>query len=114
MKTEEQKKAEQPIQEFETKKKNKKTTSQMQYDTSNYAIPPNIRKQFRTLEDTLFLEDHSILDFKATKNELESFLVEMRFNLDNYGPLEKYIDPTNRETFLAEINKAYDWLYGEG
>src|SRR4051794_24577927 len=86
----------------------------MTVDTSNYAIPPNIRKQFRQLEDTLFAEDLSILDFKATKNELESFLVEMRFNLDNYGPLEKYIDPATRESFLSEINKAYDWLYGEG
>lgn len=86
----------------------------MTYDTSNYAIPPNVRKQFRQLEDTLFAEDQGILEFKATKNELESFLVEMRFNLDNYGPLEKYIDDATRQTFLAEINKAYDWLYGEG
>lgn len=62
----------------------------------------------------MFNEDASILEFKATKNELESFLVEMRFNLDNYGPLEKYIDDATRQTFLAEINKAYDWLYGEG
>jgi hypothetical protein len=77
MKPEEQKQ-EQPQQEYEIKKKNKKTTTQLTYDTSNYAIPPNIRKQFRQLEDTLFTEDQSILEFKATKNELESFLVEMK------------------------------------
>lgn len=80
----------------------------------NYAIPPNVRKQFKNVEDTLFAEDYGILDFKATKNELESFLVEMRYNLDAYGPLEKYINPSQRESFLNEINKAYDWLYGDG
>lgn len=73
-----------------------------------------MRKQFKSVEENLFSEDYGILDFKATKNELESFLVEMRYNLDNYGPLEKYINPSLREQFLAEINQAYDWLYGEG
>lgn len=38
----------------------------------------------------------------------------MRFNLDSYGPLEKYIDNATRLTFLAEMNAAYDWLYGDG
>jgi hypothetical protein len=33
-----------PQTEFEVKKRNKKTTTQLTYDTSNYAIPPNIRK----------------------------------------------------------------------
>lgn len=34
-----------------------------------------------------------ILEHKKLKNELESFVYDMRANVSEYGNLEKYIDP---------------------
>jgi len=38
------------------------------------------------------MEDHTILEVKAFRNELESFSYDMRTNLEPYGNLEKYVD----------------------
>ena len=34
-----------------------------------------------------------ILEHKKLKNELESFIYDMRSNVSEYGNFEKYIDP---------------------
>lgn len=60
-------------------------------------MPPNVRKQFKDVETQLFSEDTQILDHKAIKNELESFSYDMRNSISEYGPLEKYIEPTLRD-----------------
>jgi len=38
----------------------------------------------------------------------------MRNNIQEYGNLEKYIDPKVRDTFLVQLNQAVEWIYGEG
>jgi len=38
----------------------------------------------------------------------------MRNNIQEYGNLEKYIDPAVRGDFLNKLNQAVDWIYGEG
>lgn len=38
----------------------------------------------------------------------------MRNNIDSYGPLEKYIEPSIRQEFIAKLNQTIDWIYGEG
>ena len=55
-----------------------------------------------------------ILEHKMLKNELESFLYEMRTNISEYGTWEKYIDPSVRPKYLDEINKIVEWLYADG
>ena len=51
---------------------------------------------------------------KAIKNELESFSYDMRNSIEQYGPLERYIDDQTRSTFLEEINQTVKWIYEEG
>ena len=55
-----------------------------------------------------------ILEHKARKNELESFVYDMRSNVQEYGNLEKYIDPKIKDKYLADINHTVEWLYGDG
>ena len=55
-----------------------------------------------------------ILEHKKLKNELESFLYEVRTNVDAYGSWEKYIDPSIRGKYLEELNKTVEWLYADG
>jgi hypothetical protein len=65
-------------------------------------------------EAAWFQEDENILEFKAVKNELESFVYEMRNNISEYGSLERYIDPSIKNDYLQKLNLAVDWIYGEG
>lgn len=89
-----------PQQEFEIRKKNKKSTHSLTVDSSSHALPPAVRAQFLKLEATWFGEDNDILEFKAVKNELESFTYDMKNNIDSYGPYEKYVDENSRQAFL--------------
>lgn len=38
----------------------------------------------------------------------------MRNNIQEYGNLEKYIDPKIKESYLKKLNEAVDWIYGDG
>jgi hypothetical protein len=38
----------------------------------------------------------------------------MRNNICEYGPLEKYIDPSIKDDYLQKVNQAVDWIYGDG
>jgi hypothetical protein len=101
-------------QDFEIRKKNKKTTSNLNIESSSHAIPAQVKTQFINNETQWFTEDENILEFKAVKNELESFVYDMRNNIQEYGNLEKYVDPNTRAEFLTQLNAAVDWIYGEG
>lgn len=114
MKEEEQKKEAAPQQEFEVRKKNKKSTHSIHVDSSSHAIPPNVKTSFVQAEAVWFNEDESILEFKAVKNELESFVYDIRNNIQEYGNLEKYIDPAVKGDFINKLNQAVDWIYGDG
>jgi hypothetical protein len=86
-----------PQQEYEIRKKSKKTTSAITVDSSSHALPPAVRQQFFKQEDSWYSEDRNILEFKAIKNELESFTYDMKNNIDSYGPYEKYVDEATRQ-----------------
>jgi hypothetical protein len=114
MKNEEAKQAEAPKQEFEIRKKNKKATSTLKVDSQSHALAPQAREQFYNLEKQWFTEDQNILEFKAVKNELESYTYQVKNDIDNYGPMEKYIEENARVAFIKRLQETIDWIYGEG
>jgi hypothetical protein len=73
-------------------------------ESSSHALPPQVKTQFVNAEAAWFKEDESILEFKAVKNELESFVYDMRNNISEYGSLEKYIDPSIKNEYLQKLN----------
>ena len=48
---------------------------------------------------------------KEAKNDLESYIYDLRANIDSYGTLEKYIDPSIKDKVLSEVQTAADWIY---
>jgi hypothetical protein len=107
-------KVEPPKQEYEIRKKNKKSTSHLKSDIQSFALPQQVRDDFFNKEKQWFTEDNNILDFKATKNELESFTYDVKNNIDSYGPMEKYIEESQRVTLMQHLQQTIDWIYGEG
>lgn len=107
-------KVEPPKQEYEIRKKNKKSTSHLKSDIKSFALPQVVRDDFFNKEKQWFTEDNNILDFKATKNELESFTYDIKNNIDSYGPMEKYIEESQRVVLMQHLQQTIDWIYGEG
>ena len=94
--------------------RNKKNFSKLKFQSSSYALAPNVRRDFKDIEDSLRDADFVILEKKALKNDLEAYSYDMRNNLDSYGKLEKYLEEGQKTTFMAEINQVIEWLYTDG
>lgn len=101
-------------QEFEIRKKNKKTTSALGVDTQSHALPGAVRTQFSQQESDWFKEDQGILGHKAAKNELESFSYDFKNNLIDYGQYVPYCEPAQRQEILKQLQETIDWIYGNG
>jgi len=63
-------------------------------------------------EHKMATSDKIIHETYHTKNALESYIYESRSKLNDQ--LASYVHPNVKETFLAELEKAEAWLYGEG
>jgi hypothetical protein len=114
MKSEEKKDAEAPKQEFEMKKKNKKSTVALNFEASSHALTPQIRKQFLEFETKWYNADRDILDNRAAKVNLESYCYSTKSDLESYGPLEKYMEEGARKEFIGQLQQTIDWLYADG
>jgi heat shock protein 4 len=102
------------VQEYESKEKTKSTFTNIKFDFSSHAIPPNQKDELKVLESSLYAEDRKCLDLVEAKNKLEAYSYECKNNLDSYGSWEHYLEAEAKTTFLAEIAANVEWLYGEG
>lgn len=94
--------------------RNKKNFSKLKFQSSSYALAPNVRREFKEVEDKLRDDDFEILETKRLKNDLEAYSYDMRNNLDSYGTLEKYLEESIKTTFMVELNQVIEWLYADG
>jgi hypothetical protein len=101
-------------QKFEIRKKTKKNFTKLKFSSSSFALAPNVRRDFKDLEDNLSTGDAEILERKELRNALEAYSYEMRNNLDSYGTLEKYLNDTDRAQMLKDITFVIEWIYGDG
>jgi len=94
--------------------RNKKNFSKLKFQSSSYALAPNVRRDFKDIEDKLRGEDFAILEKKRLKNDLEAYSYEMKSDIDAYGKLEKYIEAALKATLMADIDQTVEWLYDDG
>jgi heat shock protein 4 len=57
-------------------------------------------------------EDFIILSTKEKRNELESYIYEMRAKIGN--ELKEYIDKEAAKDFLDTLSEIENWLFTEG
>mmetsp|Transcript_43618 Transcript_43618/g.57784 ORF Transcript_43618/g.57784 Transcript_43618/m.57784 type:complete len:624 (+) Transcript_43618:73-1944(+) len=65
--------AEPEEQKFEIKQRKKERTTEVLFKTVSHAIPPDMKTQYRSLEEQLMSEDRKVLDLKEAKYDLESY-----------------------------------------
>ncbi|KAG9774470.1 Heat shock protein hsp88 [Exophiala dermatitidis] len=64
------------------------------------------------LENAMFMEDKLVTDTEDKKNELESFIYELRGKLDD--AYSEFASPEEKEKIRNVLEKAEDWLYEDG
>ncbi|EXJ83266.1 hsp88-like protein [Capronia coronata CBS 617.96] len=64
------------------------------------------------LENAMFMEDKLVTDTEDKKNELESYIYELRGKLDDV--YSEFASPEEKEKIRATLEKAEDWLYEDG
>jgi len=67
-----------PEQKYEEKERKRTTHTEIKFDTSSHAIPPNQKTEPRDLEVTLYKTDREFLDWKRVRNELEAYSYDMK------------------------------------
>jgi len=99
-----------PEKEKKRKKKIKKTPLKVECTTWSL----NKEGMETSIQQLLDLEmnDKLICDTLDRKNAVESYVYETRDAVDMN--LREYISDEDRSTFMAALNAAEDWLYGDG
>lgn len=99
--------------EQEVKKKKKTRATTLNADISNFHSLSNSQiHAFATEENTMNYADRVTAETYEKKNQLESYIYDMRAKLnDTYS---SFVHSNVKQTFLAELEKAEQWLYGDG
>merc|ERR1719158_1981463 len=63
-------------------------------------------------EGAMCVQDRSIAERNAAKNSLESYVLEMRSEIE--GHLGQYIEPEAGKAFCSKMTDMEDWLYDDG
>ncbi|WEW55881.1 adenyl-nucleotide exchange factor sse1 [Emydomyces testavorans] len=63
-------------------------------------------------ENAMHMEDKLVADTEDKKNELESFIYELRDQID--GLYAEYASDEEKEKVKAKLDQTEDWLYDEG
>ncbi|MCJ1479147.1 adenyl-nucleotide exchange factor sse1 [Lambiella insularis] len=63
-------------------------------------------------EGAMFMEDKLVMDTEDKKNELESYIYELRGKIDDQ--YSEYANEEEKQKLKAKLEQSEDWLYDEG
>eukprot|EP01029_Cantina_marsupialis_P005209 TRINITY_DN1561_c0_g2_i1.p1 TRINITY_DN1561_c0_g2~~TRINITY_DN1561_c0_g2_i1.p1 ORF type:complete len:942 (-),score=373.42 TRINITY_DN1561_c0_g2_i1:274-2820(-) len=128
-----EKKVEEPMDVDENTEKKESTEEKEEIVEEEVEEPP--RKKFvhenlqmnsqclgfsKTMLDRLFEsevsmanQDRLIRETQAKRNELESYIYDMRDKTSDYGILKDFCTETEKEKFSKLLNEMEDWLYSD-
>eukprot|EP00472_Partenskyella_glossopodia_P004458 CAMPEP_0197516462 /NCGR_PEP_ID=MMETSP1318-20131121/1333_1 /TAXON_ID=552666 /ORGANISM="Partenskyella glossopodia, Strain RCC365" /LENGTH=846 /DNA_ID=CAMNT_0043065217 /DNA_START=30 /DNA_END=2570 /DNA_ORIENTATION=+ len=94
------------------KKKKKTRRTELKVESHNLSLDKNDFKNFEQVEATMINTDKVVAETAAARNDLETYTLEMRSNIQ--GDLKSYIKADDAEKFLEELQNMEDWIYDEG
>ncbi|KAK3848214.1 MAG: heat shock protein 70 family [Linnemannia gamsii] len=77
------------------------------------SLDRSLINELREKEMEMIASDKLVVDTEMAKNSLEEFIYDTRSKV-NGGILKDYINPADKEKFIADLNDAENWLYDEG
>ena len=96
--------------ENENKKRFKKTDLEVITETTG--LSKEAIKEALELEASMFNEDRLITETADKRNELESYIYNIRDKLD--GELKDYSSKDEKDKLKSLLTESEDWLYGDG
>lgn len=64
-------------------------------------------------ETSLQAETREVIETDEKRNDLESYILNMRAKVEEGGECSQFITPADRTTFLSDLQRMEDWLYDE-
>ncbi|KAF4550223.1 putative heat shock protein hsp88 [Elsinoe fawcettii] len=76
------------------------------------SLDPSLVGRFAEQEGQMIMEDKLVADTEDKKNELESYIYELRGKIDDQ--YAEFASDAEKEKVRAKLEQAEDWLYDEG
>ncbi|KFX90689.1 hypothetical protein V490_06333 [Pseudogymnoascus sp. VKM F-3557] len=76
------------------------------------SLDPEAKATAAEKENNMFMEDKLVGDTEEKKNELETYIYEMRNNIDD--KYAEFASDAEKEKLKAKLELIEDWLYDEG
>ncbi|KFY09932.1 hypothetical protein V492_05284, partial [Pseudogymnoascus sp. VKM F-4246] len=76
------------------------------------SLDPESKAEAAEKENNMFMEDKLVADTDEKKNELETYVYEMRNNIDD--KYAEFASDAEKEKLKARLEQIEDWLYDEG
>lgn len=109
----EEKKAVEETKETGPKKKIKKTNLEFSISRSVQWMKPEIDAAFE-VEVSMSNADRIVQETSDKRNELESYLYDMRDKVASYGSLFAYCNEEDKKNFPSALETTENWLYEDG
>lgn len=91
-------------QTYETKQVQKQRKTPVQFKWEQHGYNADQIKEFNDAEDRFQKFDENLLAAKTAKNDVETYVYDMRANLDTVGNWKPYIEGSLCEQFLETLN----------
>mmetsp|Transcript_9216 Transcript_9216/g.22146 ORF Transcript_9216/g.22146 Transcript_9216/m.22146 type:complete len:865 (+) Transcript_9216:68-2662(+) len=92
-------------------KKRKKITNLTITRVGVPGIPPQLMTTLQDVETAMAVEAREVEEREATRNELESFILNTRRYVSEGEKYSDFISPDDRDKYVEELTKAEDWIY---
>ncbi|OJJ49878.1 hypothetical protein ASPZODRAFT_128435 [Penicilliopsis zonata CBS 506.65] len=80
--------------------------------TGTSALDQSVKDAWIERENAMYMEDKLVAETDEKKNELESFIYELRDKLD--GIYAEFANEEEKDKLRAKLTDSEDWLYEEG
>jgi len=114
-KTEDKKTEEGDAAKSATEKKKKLRKTNLQFTESRFMTWSNDTiEKAREVEVNMSNIDRIYVETGQMRNDLESYVYDMRDKVSSSSGLGKYASPSEKSTLSSSLGKTEDWLYGDG
>ena len=103
-----------PEYQYEEKEVKKTRNTPIQFKFEQHGFGAKQIDEFIKAEDEMCKQDNLILEIKVKRNQLETYVYDMRASLDTIGNMKEYIKEDDRQKFLEMLNNTEEWIYDEG
>uniref|UniRef100_A0A7S3KTH2 Heat shock protein 70 n=1 Tax=Euplotes crassus TaxID=5936 RepID=A0A7S3KTH2_EUPCR len=102
-----------PEYQYEEKEVKKTRSTQIHFKYEHHGYGAQQIEDFIKVEAEMTKQDNVILEYKVLKNNVETYVYDMRAALDTVGNYKEFILDADRETFLSSLNATEEFIYDD-